>query len=274
MTPADALAILQDIWSAPIAHRVPGCSLRLVVRASDDARASGEVRVSDDGRATVALEVFENDQLRDVKEQELPIVPEADDVPLDPARHRAFATGVRMAAAACDPEATLPHDLLLVSLLRTPLDAAPAFAEAIAQREVRAGLLAPIEVGDRARRDGLAPINEPDAQRDVWILMSGSDAVDEVEGAARRLVERSDPATVPYLLGVLEEWQVRMYETGGLSWISDDERNVDVFVARILEPLLRSSTTPEATRRFETLEVAGMFDVEHETATYEWMFRS
>jgi hypothetical protein len=65
-----------------------------------------------------------------------------------------------------------------------------------------------------------------------------------------------------------------MWRTGGISWLTDDDRNMDVVLARILEPLLLTSTEQLERRQLDDLRVMGMFEKEHETALYEWMFKT
>ncbi|APR82756.1 Hypothetical protein A7982_08105 [Minicystis rosea] len=264
MSPEKAIAALQDVFSSPIEHVATHRLLRLLVSPAEHR-----------GYATVILDVFDDARLLDAKEQVVAVLPERTETAIDDTRYRAFAFGVRQAASRCDTEAVLPHDLFLVNLLRLPMVQHPAeFAEAILSREVRARLLAPLEVGDYGREHDLPPITEAANLGPLWSLIEGGAGIEEAERAARELVAQDRADAIPYLLCLLGEWQERMWQTGGLSWISDDERNVDVVLARILEPLLRKASSPDEQRQLATLEATGMFDQDHESMMFEWMYES
>ncbi|MEZ4302741.1 MAG: hypothetical protein R3B70_47900, partial [Polyangiaceae bacterium] len=245
MSPEKAIAALQEVLSPAIEHAVTRQSVRLLVSPAYRS-----------GYATVTFSVYDGARLLDAKEQVVAILPERIETAIDDARYRAFALGIRQAAHRCDTDAVVPHDLFAANLLRLPMVQHPAdFADAILNREVRARLLAPLEIGDYGRARGLPPITEATIQGPLWSLMEGSAGVEEAERAARDLVGQDRTDSIPYLLCFLEEWQERMWHTGGLSWLSSDDRNVDVVLARILEPLLRKTTSPEEQRRIAVLEV-------------------
>lgn len=264
MTPEEAVAILQNVFSAPVdSLAAPGHSARLVVGAPRS-----------DGKATVALTMFRDGRVRDVKEQELSVLPAVGLEGIDAAGYEMFARGVRLAVSRCDLSAVLPHDLLLTNLLRVPgLRAVEDVAGVILDREARMRAFAALEVDDYGREQGLPMISDASIQERLWVLMSNGE-VEEAEAAARSLRDDHRTEATPYLLRFLEDWQQRMWHSGGISWVSDDGRNVDVVLARIVEPLLKEGLSPSQRERLEALEVAGMFDEDHETAAYEWMFRT
>ena len=264
MTPEEAVAILQDAFSTPVENSaVAPHIVRLVVGAPQP-----------DGKATMALTTLLDGQVLDVQEQDIPVLPKVGWEQIAAAAYRVFALGVRLAASACDLSTTLPHDLVLVNLLRIPsLRTAEEVAEAILNRGARKRALAALEIDDYGHEHGLPLLSDATIQARLWVL-TGDAQVEEAEAAARSLQDDDRTEAIPYVLCLLEDWQERMWHRGGLSWMSDDNRNVDVVLARILEPLLRRGSSPSERKRLEVLEVTGMFDEENETRMYEWMYKT
>jgi hypothetical protein len=264
MTPEEAVAILQDTFSTPLDNlAVAPRVVRLAVGAPQP-----------DGKATASLTTFHDGQVWEVKEEDLPVLPEVGWEQIEAGAYKAFALGVRVAANACDLSIILPSELVRVNLLRIPrLRTAEEVAEAILNRDARRRALAALEVDDYGREHDLPLLSDATIQARLWLLMGDAEA-EEAEAVARSLRDEHRTEAIPYLLCLLEDRQERMWHTGGISWVSGDGRNIDVVLARILEPLLRGGASPSERGRLEALEVMGMFDEDHETATYEWMCKT
>lgn len=265
MRPADAIAILEAVFARPVENTAatPPLHARLSFAPAPD----GE-------KATARLSVFAGDEWLYEKEQELLVVPARAELEIDERRYRAFAEGARAATRAADLEVVMPDRLLLVNLLRLPgLQTPQDFARAIHDGARARRLLAPLEVDDYRRARRLPPITDAATQLALHTLM-GDASVEEAERAARQLTDEGRLDAIPHLLCILEDWQARMSRTGGLSWISEDDRNVDVVLARILEPLLRMADSEREVKQLQGLEVMGMFDEEHETLLVEWMYET
>ena len=224
-----------------------------------------------DGTSEVTLASHRAGALVDAKVQELCVLPP--DVALDPVSFDAFVRGTRMALAQCDFDAAMPADLVVPSLLRASLREPASIAEAILVRDAQCRALAELEADDLARSHGLPPLVDRTACALLWTL-AHDDRADVAEAAARTLRDVGLPETIPYVLLNLEDRQALMATMGGRSWIAEDGRNVDVTIARLLEPLVLRASTPRDAGRVEALAIVGLFDEAHEHAAYEWMFET
>jgi hypothetical protein len=220
--------------------------------------------------ATIQLEVSDVDGIAYVKEQPVPLLPRRGIV--EPARYLAFVEGIRKALACCDLEPVMPADLLIADLLRVPsLRRAEDFTRAILDSSVRAELLAAIQIADLGRDAALPPIQDAAACVHLWHLWRG-DRYEVLEREASALAAGLTLECVPYLITILEGWLVRMARTGGVSFLTGDDRNADVVLARRLEPALRRLAGPSEQRRLEALAVMGLFDEAHEDGHVQFMY--
>ena len=226
-------------------------------------RLSVQLRVSqlDAGRATTQLVISDAQGVRDIKEQCLALLPET---PVEEPRYQAFVEGVARALTRCDLDASMPLDVLVVELLRVPsLVTAEGFAEAILDPDRQAQLLAPIHF----------PLVDPTCGHALWVLENDDD-FEAHEAAVAALIGHRTGEWVPFALRTLEHWLEVMAPMGGVSRVTDDDRNADVVLARRLEPSLRKFADSELLRRIDALAVMGLFDPEHESAQVSFMYET
>lgn len=257
LTPADAARLLL-VLDAPIPAR-GGLSVRLHVAAVGE-------------EATVQLLVFDDQGLRETREQQLALLPPGHAV--DEARYEAFVAAVARGLQRADLDTCLPGELLLVDLLRVPTLRTPeAFAEAILDSSVSTPLLAPLQLGDLGQRLGLPALEDRAWVAPLWQLWK-EDRFEVLERAVARLPAEPTPAVIGYLLFILEGWLERMAQTGGVSRLTADDKNADVVLARRLHPALRRSAGGAALERLEALEVMGLFDLEHEDGSVTFLYET
>lgn len=206
---------------------------------------------------TARMTVYHGEEMGIVAEQPVTLLPSDTDIDAD--RYRAFAEGVRASVGAHVARyegMTGPAEVVLTDLLRDPsLRTAADFGAAIADDDVQARVLGPIQVGDFARKHGLAPLADDVACRRVWSILREQGESDE---AARGLSEAGSVETIPYLVALADAW----VDSGFVNqpvWFLHQE-NGHCLLARLLEPLLRRTADPDLTRRVEGLAEAGLFD--------------
>lgn len=267
MTFERAILILEEVFSTEVKNRTtdPAQGMRFGFAAAEES-----------DRIAIQLGIFINDEMIEIREQQIPILPPQPDVEISESHYHKFAEGVRSAAEFIRMPMVMPADLFITDLLRAVnLQTATAFRDAILSRELRGQVLAAIVVDDFGHRHQLPQITNAQTKLHLWNLIDGAGGIEkDAQASACVLAAERDAAAIPYLIRLLEDWQQRMWNAEGLSWITADERNIDVVLSRILEPLLRSTTSPSECRRLEALTCVGMFEARHEMQMFPWMYKT
>lgn len=223
---------------------------------------TGQVQLSfyagdDDGPAMATMTIYQDDEPGSSAQQTVALLPAGGDV--DPERYRAFAEGVRAGMGwqvARYEGMTGPAEFFQVDLLRDPsLRTAADFARAVADDEVNASVLAPIQIGDFAATHDLPAITDARTARLLWALLrEQSDAI----ASAQALTDEARVEAIPHLIVLIERWVERGYIFQG-EWFIEG-RNGHRAIARSVESLLRRAQSPELSRRIDDLTVAGSFN--------------
>jgi hypothetical protein len=251
VTPERALLILQEIF----AHRVHNAFANLQVQlAFKDLQPA-------DATAMATLTRFEAGEILDIMEQRVTILPCKE--PVDVNRYRTFVEATVKVIERSDLEGVPPGELLFPNLIRVPsLRSMSDFERAISTLDVRMELLASVEILDFLDEECLPTIHDPHTQKHLWALIESGihfDSRDPIP-AAEALVRENRVEAIPALLRILKRWQAVLVEAGVPYRLTEDERNLDIVLARILEPLLRKARSPEEQRQLDDLAAGGMFD--------------